>query len=326
MAAGTTIEVRMPEMGESVTEGIVLQWHKREGEEVRADETIVEISTDKVDAEVPAPASGTLAKIHVPVGETIEVGSLLAEIAPGDNGSGRNAATQAVNGAQQVSPPAANPSTQLGEATVAGNGEGQAPAPAPPSAEASPEGLVDVLTPAAGESVSEGTILEWLMKVGDAVREGETIVEISTDKVDLELPAPAGGTLAQILAPEGETVGVGQVIARIATSPGAIRSGDAQSPGQDGGLAPQKALASAGKLQAAPAPEPLQPGGSGSAPISPVAARLAQASGIDPQALTGSGPRGRILKADVLAVARSAACAQRGTPQRRAAHAGRSGS
>src|SRR5579875_2858834 len=127
MAASTTIEVRMPEMGESVTEGTVLQWHKREGEEVRADETIVEISTDKVDAEVPAPASGTLTKIHAPVGETIEVGSLLAEIAPGGNGARSQAGiATAHDGAEALGTPAAQAlPTDAASKAPAGNGEAQ---------------------------------------------------------------------------------------------------------------------------------------------------------------------------------------------------------
>jgi 2-oxoglutarate decarboxylase len=322
MAAGTTIEVRMPEMGESVTEGTVLQWHKREGEQVRAEETIVEISTDKVDAEVPAPASGTLAKIHVPVGATIEVGSLLAEIAPGGNGATANAPrTQASNGADQVGSPVAALGAALDRATTAGNGErsgGQEAERAPSPAQPSAEGLVDVLTPAAGESVSEGTILEWRAKVGDTVREGETIVEISTDKVDLELPAPAGGTVAQILAPEGQTVGVGQVIARIATSAQAITGGGDIAPAGEGAAIAGQAPTPAATAQATRTPEPPRPGGLGSAPISPVAARVAQASGVDPQGLAGSGPRGRILKADVLALA-SAPSAPGSAPPRPAA-------
>src|SRR3954452_7548251 len=180
MAVDTTTQVTMPAMGESVTEGTVLEWHKQEGDQVEVDEVLVEISTDKVDAEVPSPASGTLLKIHAPEGETVEVGALLAEIVP--NGGG----------------PAGAPSADEPEA---------------PAAEA--EG-VDITTPAGGESVTEGTILEWAVKVGDPVDDGQTVVEISTDKVDMELPAPAAGTITEILAEEGETVTVGQVIARMA--------------------------------------------------------------------------------------------------------------
>src|SRR3954471_9508162 len=182
MAVDTTTQVTMPAMGESVTEGTVLEWHKQEGDPVEVDDVLVEISTDKVDAEVPSPASGTLLKIHAPEGETVEVGALLAEIVP--NGGG---------------PAAAAP---------------EAPA-AEPEAPAEAE-VVDITTPAGGESVTEGTILEWAVKVGDPVDDGQTVVEISTDKVDMELPAPAAGTITEILAEEGDTVTVGQVIARMA--------------------------------------------------------------------------------------------------------------
>src|SRR3954468_4413896 len=155
MAVDTTTQVTMPAMGESVTEGTILEWRKQEGDPVAVDDVLVEISTDKVDAEVPSPASGTLLKIHAPEGETVEVGALLAEIVP--NGGG----------------PAAAPSSDE---------------PGAPAAEAE---VVDITTPAGGESVTEGTILEWAVKVGDPVDDGQTVVEISTDKVDMELPAPA---------------------------------------------------------------------------------------------------------------------------------------
>src|SRR4051794_32235775 len=151
MAVGTTVEVTLPQMGESVSEGTVLQWHAAEGERVTADETLVEVSTDKVDAEVPAPASGTLVKILAHEGDTIAVGAVLAEI--DTNGAG-------------------------------------APAEAPPADEGK---QLEVVMPQMGESVSEGTVLEWHKQPGDAVAEDETIVEISTDKVDAEVPAPAAG-------------------------------------------------------------------------------------------------------------------------------------
>src|SRR5437763_10167103 len=190
MAVDTTTQVTMPAMGESVTEGTVLEWHKQEGDAVDVDDVLVEISTDKVDAEVPSPAAGVLLKIHAPEGETVNVGALLAEIAP--------------NGA------------------AAGNGASAPPAAEAPEASAPAEAeIVDITTPAGGESVTEGTILEWAVKVGDQVSDGDTVVEISTDKVDMELPAPAAGTITEILAEEGETVTVGQVIARMALGAGA---------------------------------------------------------------------------------------------------------
>src|SRR4051794_624192 len=245
MAVDTTTQVTMPAMGESVTEGTVLEWHKQEGDEVAVDEVLVEISTDKVDAEVPSPAAGVLVKIHAAEGETVSVGSLLAEI--GGNGAGPAA----------PAPPS------------------EAPAEAPAEAE-----IIDITTPAGGESVTEGTILEWAVKVGEAVEDGQTVVEISTDKVDMELPAPAGGTITEILAEEGETVTVGQVIARLALG----ANGASAAPAEAAPAAPTAPAA------------PVQTG----ANATPVAARGAAAEGVDLSKVQGTGPRGRITKADVL--------------------------
>src|SRR5215217_262647 len=176
MAVDTTVQVVMPAMGDSVSEGTILEWHKQEGDHVSEDETIVEISTDKVDAEVPAPAAGTVVKVHVAEGDTVTVGALLAEIAPGE--------------AAEEAPADDTPAEPAGQA-------------------------VEITMPAMGESVSEGVILEWAKQPGDAVDEDETIVEISTDKVDAEVPAPASGVMEEILAKPGDTVTVGQVIGRM---------------------------------------------------------------------------------------------------------------
>ena len=184
MAVNTTVEVVMPPMGDSVSEGSILEWHKQEGDEVSEDETLVEISTDKVDAEVPAPVSGTVVKIHAAEGDTVGVGSVLAEIAPGGNGAG-----PAITADE---PEASSDNGDAGSGTV-----------------------IEIEMPAMGESVSEGTILEWAKSPGDSVAEDETIVEISTDKVDAEVPAPASGTLTEVLADAGDTVTVGQVIAKM---------------------------------------------------------------------------------------------------------------
>src|ERR671914_2434110 len=181
----TTVEVTMPQMGDSVSEGTILEWHKQEGEEVSEEETLVEISTDKVDAEVPAPTTGTVTKICAAEGDTITVGTVLAEISPGDNG------------ARPAEP----------EAAATSGGE-----------------VVDIVMPAMGESVTEGTILEWAKQPGDEVEADETIVEISTDKVDAEVPAPASGIIEEILADAGETVSVGQVLARLSVGAAAERA------------------------------------------------------------------------------------------------------
>src|SRR4051794_23979775 len=280
MAVNTTVQVTLPQMGESVTEGTVLEWHKQEGDSVEADEILVEISTDKVDAEVPSPASGTVVKIHAAEGDTVDVGAVLAEIAT-ENGAAPAAAAM-------PEAPVAEPAADGDEP------EAQAPSDAPTEAPPQADGdgqpatggeVVDIVTPAGGESVTEGTILEWSVKVGDAVEDGQAVVEISTDKVDMELPAPTAGTITEILAAEGDTVTVGQVIARMQVGAGAAKP---------------EAEPSGNGAAAAEAAAPTAPAVPDDAKVSPVAARVAAAEGIDLSSVAGSGPHGRITKADVL--------------------------
>jgi 2-oxoglutarate dehydrogenase E1 component len=274
MAVETTIQVVMPQMGDSVTEGTVLEWRKAEGDRVTADETIVEISTDKVDAEVAAPAAGTILKIHAAEGDTVTVGAVLAEIAQA-NGSSPTEATDAPSEPVDApSPPTDAPSEPADGAA------------APPAVTT----IVDVVTPSAGESVTEGTILSWNVKVGDAVKAGDTVVEISTDKVDVELAAPARGTISELLVAEGDTVTVGQVIGRIAAG-----AAPAMPPSTPPASAPAQAD-TARKPSASSAPT-AEPNG---AKASPVARRAAGALAVDLGVVSGSGPGGRILKADVL--------------------------
>jgi 2-oxoglutarate dehydrogenase E1 component len=274
MATGTTIQVTLPPMGESVTEGTVLEWHKQEGDQIAADETLVEISTDKVDAEVPSPASGTVVKLHAAEGDTVSVGAVLAEIAT-DDGGGAGATTDGQ--------PEAGAPVEVEEGDAGENGAGQ---------------IIDIVTPQAGESVAEGTILEWVKKVGDTVEADETVVEISTDKVDMELPAPASGTITEILAEEGDTVTVGQTIARMQAGPGAARRAAAEQP-----------AATNGAGAAAPAaPPPV----SKDVKASPVAQRVAAVEGIDLSRVQGTGPGGRITKEDVLKAGADGAAAPKG--------------
>ena len=272
MATDTTtqqiVDVVTPAAGESVSEGTILEWHVKVGDQIKADATIVEISTDKVDVELPSPATGTVTEILVAEGDTVTVGQVIARIAVG--GGAPPAA------AEQPSAPAAD------EQTTNGNG---ASAPVDAAGEASTEaGLVDVVTPGAGESVSEGTILEWHVKVGDRIKADATIVEISTDKVDLELPSPATGTVAEILVAEGDTVTVGQVIARIALGAGAGAPVSAPEAGNGSAVPTSTAVPEGAK-------------------VSPVAARAAAAEGVDLSGVAGSGREGRIVKSDVLAAA-----------------------
>src|SRR6185437_6158504 len=274
MAVDTsTVQVVMPAMGDSVAEGTVLEWHKQEGDAVAADETIVEISTDKVDAEVPAPVSGTVIRIHAAEGDTVAVGALLAEISTDGDAAAPNGSTAAkgVAAAQEAS--------------------GQ---------------IVDIVTPTGGESVTEGTILEWSVKVGDTVMDGDTVVEISTDKVDMELPAPAAGTITEILAADGETVTVGQVIARMSVGASGAPSGNG---GNAASAAPTAQAGSAGSTPAPAAPAAPATGNGADANASPVARRVAAAEGVDLSAIQGSARGGRITKADVLNAGNGAAAA-----------------
>jgi multifunctional 2-oxoglutarate metabolism enzyme len=300
MATGTTaeqiIDVVTPAAGESVTEGTILEWHVKVGESIKVDATIVEISTDKVDVELPAPASGVVTELLVAEGDTVTVGQVIARIAVGADDDGAPTPSSEDNGS---SAPAAKGPTET---------EAKAPAPAGDSGDGAGNGsdagsrlaaeapasghLVDVVTPAAGESVTEGTILEWRVKLGEFIKADATIVEISTDKVDVELPAPASGKVAELLVQEGDTVTVGQVIARIAV--GAAGDGDASPTA--GGDAPASTPAAGDEAP-----------GSGALPegtkVSPVAARAAAAEGVDLSGVSGSGPAGRIVKSDVLTAA-----------------------
>ncbi|MBD0282413.1 MAG: multifunctional oxoglutarate decarboxylase/oxoglutarate dehydrogenase thiamine pyrophosphate-binding subunit/dihydrolipoyllysine-residue succinyltransferase subunit [Thermoleophilaceae bacterium] len=257
-----TVQITMPQMGESVTDGTIVGWLKQVGDRVEADEALVEVSTDKVDAEVPAPAAGTLTKILAEPDETVQVGAVLGEIET--DGDGAKAAAE-----DGGPPPEAAAEPSAGDE--------------PPSGGASGE-TVDVTFPEMGDSVAEGTVLEWRVRPGDAVAVDDVLVEISTDKVDAEVPAPVAGTVAEILANPDDTVHVGAVLCRIA----------ARADAPAGPVQP-----SAPSAEAPPVAAPSAAGNGGGA--TPVAARIASAHGLDLGAVKGTGPRGRVTKEDVLA-------------------------
>ncbi|WP_306345679.1 biotin/lipoyl-containing protein, partial [Actinomyces minihominis] len=193
--------IKMPALGESVTEGTVSAWLKSVGDTVEADEPIVEVATDKVDSEVPSPISGVLLQILVEEDETVEVGTDIAII--GEPG-------EAVGGAPAAE---AAPAPEAPAPTAV-----ETPAPAAAPVVASGD-VTEVKMPALGESVTEGTVSAWLKSVGDKVDADEPIVEVATDKVDSEVPSPIEGYLVEILVEEDDTVEVGTVVARISTSP-----------------------------------------------------------------------------------------------------------
>ncbi|RAU92044.1 biotin/lipoyl-containing protein, partial [Mycolicibacter senuensis] len=207
--------VQMPALGESVTEGTVTRWLKKEGDTVEADEPLLEVSTDKVDTEIPAPVSGVLTKIIAEEDTTVEVGGELALIGEaGESTGGGSEPVQrapAAEPAEQASEPAAEPEPEPApEPEAAESGAESKPAAAAPAGDGTP-----VLMPELGESVTEGTVTRWLKQVGDSVEVDEPLVEVSTDKVDTEIPSPVAGTLLSITAGEDTTVEVGGELAKI---------------------------------------------------------------------------------------------------------------
>ncbi|MDT0391649.1 2-oxoglutarate dehydrogenase, E2 component, dihydrolipoamide succinyltransferase [Streptomyces dubilierae] len=269
------VSVTLPALGESVTEGTVTRWLKAEGERVEADEPLLEVSTDKVDTEIPSPASGVLSSIKVAEDETVEVGAELALI---DDGSGAPAAQEAPAAeqapqAEQVAEPAPEP------AAAAPSTEQAAPAPAPTADAAAGGGSAegtDVVLPALGESVTEGTVTRWLKSVGDTVEADEPLLEVSTDKVDTEIPAPASGTLLEIVVNEDETAEVGAKLAVI----GEAGAAPAAAPAQEAPAAPAQP-------EPTPAPAPQQPAPAQQAPAPQAPAPQAPA----PQAPSAPAPQ-----------------------------------
>ncbi|CAB5016576.1 unannotated protein [freshwater metagenome] len=282
-----SVSVTMPALGESVTEGTVTRWLKQVGDTVAADEPLLEVSTDKVDTEIPSPAAGILLAIRVGEDETIAVGAELAVIGE---------ASEAAGDPAPAAPPAADPEPVAAAAPAPVEASVPVPAEAPaapaPAAPATSGANVDITLPALGESVTEGTVTRWLKQVGDTVAADEPILEISTDKVDTEIPAPASGTLASIDVAEDSTVAVGTVLGRIATGASAPAA-PAAAP------APVPASAPA---PAAPAAAPA-PADNSDAYVTPLVRRLAAQEGIDLATVTGTGVGGRVRKQDVLAAA-----------------------
>ncbi|MFQ9340167.1 MAG: 2-oxoglutarate dehydrogenase, E2 component, dihydrolipoamide succinyltransferase [Actinomyces sp.] len=299
--------VTMPALGESVTEGTVTTWLKQVGDTVELDEPIVEVSTDKVDSEVPSPVAGVLLEILVPEDETVEVGTEIARIGDASEASAAPAAAP-------VEAPAA-PAT--------------APAAAPA---ATPAQGTEVRMPALGESVTEGTVTTWLKSVGDAVDADEPLLEVSTDKVDSEVPSPVAGFLAEIRVPEDETVEVGTVVAIISSSaPSAAPVAEAAAPAAP--VAPAAPAApSAPVAPAAPAAPsaPVDPfpnastlaqtasaapvvetpvAGTGSAYVTPIVRKLARELGVDLASVSGTGVGGRVRREDIEAAAAAARAA-----------------
>ena len=282
--------VKMPALGESVTEGTVSSWLKAVGDTVEADEPLLEVATDKVDTEVPSPASGVLLEIRVPEDETVEVGTVLAIIGdPSEAGSAPAPAAPAPQAAPEPPAPAPAPAAE-------------APAPAAPQAGGSAEGT-EVKMPALGESVTEGTVSSWLKAVGDTVEADEPLLEVATDKVDTEVPSPASGVLLEIRVPEDETVEVGTVLAIIGDP---SEAGSAPAPAAPAPqAAPEPPAPAPAATEAPAAAAPVSSGASGSY-VTPIVRKLAKDKGVDLSTVTGTGVGGRIRKQDVEAAAKAA--------------------
>nr|WSX20147.1 2-oxoglutarate dehydrogenase, E2 component, dihydrolipoamide succinyltransferase [Streptomyces tubercidicus] len=308
------VSVTLPALGESVTEGTVTRWLKAEGERVEADEPLLEVSTDKVDTEIPAPAAGVLTAIKVAEDETVEVGAELAVI---DDGTGAPAAAPAPAAAEAPAP----------EAQPEPSPAPAAEAPAPAAAPAGGAEGTDVVLPALGESVTEGTVTRWLKEVGEEVQADEPLLEVSTDKVDTEIPAPASGTLLEIVVGEDETAEVGAKLAVIgaagaapaaAPAPAAPAPAAAPAPEPTPAPAPAAAAPAPAAPAPAPAPAPAAPAPAAAAPapaagegayVTPLVRKLAAENGVDLATVKGTGVGGRIRKQDVIAAAEAAKAA-----------------
>jgi pyruvate dehydrogenase E2 component (dihydrolipoamide acetyltransferase) len=272
-------DVVMPQMGESITEGTITKWLKKPGDTVHRDEPLFEISTDKVDAEIPSPSAGTLKDIKIAEGTTVQINTVVCTI---EEAGSTTASTPAASPAkaETAAAPAADSATPAAVDTPAAT-QGNAATTGGPGTE--------VMMPQMGESITEGTITKWLKKVGDSVQRDEPIFEISTDKVDAEIPSPVAGILSEIKVPEGATVTINTVVAVI------------------GGAAGKVAPAAAAPSPAAPVPSAVStPAPAASATegervrSSPLVRKIAKDNNVDLTKVPGTGASGRITKTDIV--------------------------
>ena len=282
-------DVIMPQMGESIFEGTITKWLKQPGDQVQRDEPLFEISTDKVDAEIPAPTSGVLKEIKAKAGETVQVNSVVATI----DAAGSASPSAPTPGAK---PSPAEPPKAAAQADGASSSAPGTSAPAVPAA--GPK--TDVVMPQMGESIFEGTITKWLKNVGDTVQRDEPLFEISTDKVDAEIPAPVTGVLSEIKVPAGTTVQVNTVVATLGGAAGAPASTPAPSAQPAAVTAPPTP-----SHPAAPAVEEAEEETVASTGdrvrTSPLVRKLAKEANVDLAKVSGTGMGGRITKEDIQA-------------------------
>nr|WP_030500107.1 2-oxoglutarate dehydrogenase, E2 component, dihydrolipoamide succinyltransferase [Micromonospora purpureochromogenes] len=343
------VSVTMPRLGESVTEGTVTRWLKQEGDTVEVDEPLLEVSTDKVDTEIPSPAAGVLSRIVVGEDETAEVGSELAVIA----GEGEDAGAAPAEKAEPATEPTAaaegtGPEPERAEEAAAEPGaEAEQSAVEAPAESAAPSGEgTPVTMPALGESVTEGTVTRWLKQVGETVEVDEPLLEVSTDKVDTEIPSPVAGTLQEIKVAEDETADVGAVLAIVGVAGAAPAKAEPKpepkpepkaeakpepkpepkveeptpgasynEPAAEAEQAAQPAKAEQAAQPAAPAAAPrrsvpAEHGEDAAGYVTPLVRKLAAEHGVDLGSVKGTGVGGRIRKQDVLEAAEKAKAAK----------------
>ena len=293
-ASGDATDVEMPELGESVTEGTITTWLKEVGDEVEVDEPLLEVSTDKVDTEIPSPVAGTLIEILAEEDDTVEVGDVIARVGDAD-------AAAASDDADAEEP----------------KEEAKEEKKAEPKKKSSGGAGTKVEMPELGESVTEGTITTWLKEVGDMVEVDEPLLEVSTDKVDTEIPSPVEGTILEILAEEDDTVEVGDVIVIIGDADASVEENDADETEEAEEPAEEKAeekpepkkeepkaekAEKAAKAESKNASAKVNNGGN--VPyVTPLVRKLADKHGVDLNSVEGTGVGGRIRKQDVLAAA-----------------------
>ena len=282
-SAGAATDVVMPELGESVTEGTITRWLKQVGDTVEVDEALLEVSTDKVDTEVPSPVAGTIVEILHDEDDTVDVGAVIVRI--GDP-----------NAAPATAPTTPEPTPVVEEMVDV-------------AAQTSNAGAAtDVVMPELGESVTEGTITRWLKQVGDTVEVDEALLEVSTDKVDTEVPSPVAGTIVEILHDEDDTVDVGAVIVRIGDPNAAPATPKPAAPTPAPAAAEEKVEVApkveAPKSVATPPAAQAKVNSNDDVPyVTPLVRKLADKHGVDLRTVTGTGVGGRIRKQDVLAAA-----------------------
>jgi 2-oxoglutarate dehydrogenase E2 component (dihydrolipoamide succinyltransferase) len=292
-----TFSVKMPALGESVTEGTVTRWLKAEGDHVNVDEPLLEVSTDKVDTEIPSPVAGTLSKILVQIDATVAVGADLAIIEDG--------AAPTAPSAAPVAAPTPPPVAQVAAPTPPPVAQVAAPTPPPVAAAPSTSGTI-ITMPALGESVSEGTVTRWLKNVGDSVAVDEALLEVSTDKVDTEIPSPVAGTLISIDVAVDSTVPVGARLAVIGGAGAVAAPAAPVAPVVAAPVAPVVAAPVAPVVAApvAPVAPVAQPQDSY---VTPIVRKLASDLGVNLASVRGTGIGGRIRREDVEAAAKPAA-------------------